>query len=67
MQTLAGIDGEAGTPVFTGGRDRRACFLADRPGNVLVELTELAANRSLCTSIDLPMMLGTDPRTKRTE
>src|SRR6202042_2007047 len=36
-QTLAVIGGEARTPVFTGGRGRKACFLAQRPGNILVE------------------------------
>lgn len=38
---LQQIQGEAGTAVFPGGRGRAACFLGARPGNVLIELTEL--------------------------
>lgn len=37
------IEGEAGAAVFRGGRGRSACFLGARPGNVLIELTELGA------------------------
>jgi carnitine-CoA ligase len=38
---LQQIEGEAGTAAFRGGRGRTACFLGGRPGNVLIELTEL--------------------------
>jgi catechol 2,3-dioxygenase-like lactoylglutathione lyase family enzyme len=40
-RALRQIDGEADTPVFRGGRGRAACFLGTRPGNVLIELTEV--------------------------
>ncbi|GEM_PF-123750 len=41
--TLRRMDGEADTPVFQGGRRRAACFLGTRPGNVLIELTQIGS------------------------
>ncbi|WBU37088.1 VOC family protein [Homoserinibacter sp. YIM 151385] len=37
---LGGIPGQAERPVFRGGRGRRACFLAETPTGVNIELTE---------------------------
>lgn len=40
---LQQIDGEADTAIFQGGRGRMACFLGTRPGNLLIELTQLGS------------------------
>jgi methylmalonyl-CoA/ethylmalonyl-CoA epimerase len=37
---LADIPGQADRPIFRGGRGRKACFLANTPQGVNVELTE---------------------------
>jgi methylmalonyl-CoA/ethylmalonyl-CoA epimerase len=44
--TVAELSPEVNVPVVLGGRDRLTCFLPDRPGGLIIELTETEPSRT---------------------